>query len=485
MRLILLSLLVFTFTQVKSQFNLNDRYKSSQFNVIKLSDVVYSPATPNIGDLTPNEAEVDPLDLVMDIYLPDADTFNFKPAIVCAHGGGFVAGSKDNQDMVAFCDSLARAGYVAITIQYRLGINLIDGKSPIRAVYRAIQDGRTAIRFLRANASNFGIDTNNIYMIGSSAGAFIGLHNVYINDTLEIPSQVQSYQWLFQNTPNIGPLENGLYLNHSGDCNGLVSLWGGLYDVDAIDQNEDTPVLLVHGKNDIIVYYDKNGPFLNLVPSFPDVYGSKRIHERLDSLNINHETYFVDGEGHEFYGVTNGNFGFNGPNDYWDTVYQKVNEFYYKIHAPISGFIDSPNGLNHQFIDQSSNATAHYWDFGDGSFSSNSSPQHQYAVTGNYIVTQYVQSKNLSWDSTSKMIQVVTNPTGLDEDSGLKIVKRMNSDNYIFTAPGAIGQCIVYDINGKLLSDSIIKNNSTKLQRFHESVRLVHFVDWNETLKLY
>ncbi|MCI5059428.1 MAG: carboxylesterase family protein [Flavobacteriales bacterium] len=483
----LTSIAILLAVSVQAQVVLNDRYKKSEFTVLKMSDVLYSPNTPNIGDLTPNETEIDPKDLVMDIYLPDADTFNLKPAVICAHGGGFVAGSKDNQDIVAFCDSLAKKGYVAVTIQYRLGINLIDGKSPIRAVYRAIQDGRSAVRFLRANATTFGIDTTNIYMLGSSAGAFIGLHNLYVRNANEIPSQVNAYQWLFQTAPDLGPLDTGLYMNHSGNINGLISLWGGLYDINSINPSEDFPVLLVHGKNDIIVYYDKNGPFLNLVPSFPDVYGSKRIHERLDSLGIDHETYFVDGEGHEFYGVTNGNFGLTGPNDYWDTVNQKVVDFCYGIHAPKANFTYSKNGLHVSYLDQSTKGNQFQWDFGDGTFSTSQSPQHSYSSPGTYTVTQYVQSINLSWDSITSVISVVANPVGIERLNHNSIQIKKINESFEITVPNDqnVGNVSVYNNLGQLIYEKRHQNSSVVLENLGPTILFIQLEDWGFTRKVY
>ena len=111
-----------------------------------------------------------------------------------AHSGGFLTGNRNVSDMMALCDSLARKGYVTATIDYRQGFSLIDNVTlhSVRAVYRGLQDGRAAVRFLRANAATYGIDPTKIYFIGSSAGSFIGLHALYLDTDSEIPVQTAS-----------------------------------------------------------------------------------------------------------------------------------------------------------------------------------------------------------------------------------------------------------------------------------------------------
>ena len=64
--------------------------------------------------------------LVMDIYEPLGDVLTQRPAIVFAHSGGFITGDRNHDDMVAFCDSFARKGYVTATIDYRQNFYLLS-----------------------------------------------------------------------------------------------------------------------------------------------------------------------------------------------------------------------------------------------------------------------------------------------------------------------------------------------------------------------
>jgi acetyl esterase/lipase len=82
------------------------------------------------------------------------------PCVLCIHGGGFRAGSREgyNGQIVR----LAEHGYVAVTISYRLA-----PKYPFPA---AVHDTKAAVRWIRANAKKYHIDPNNIGVTGGSAG---------------------------------------------------------------------------------------------------------------------------------------------------------------------------------------------------------------------------------------------------------------------------------------------------------------------------
>ena len=100
--------------------------------------------------------------LEMDIYRPKG-ALGELPAIVCIHGGGWGKGSKVNHAKPA--QALAARGFVTATISYRL-----SGEEPFPA---QIQDCKAAVRFLRANAKEYGIDPDKIGAIGHSAGGHL------------------------------------------------------------------------------------------------------------------------------------------------------------------------------------------------------------------------------------------------------------------------------------------------------------------------
>lgn len=117
----------------------------------------------------------DTLDLTLDIAVPPAEAAHpQRPTVVFLHGGGFRGGSKTlGDDLIR---DFASAGYVAATVDYRLTPD--NQRTPARrllAVTTALEDTHNAIRFLKANATAYGIDPERIVTIGGSAGGALSL----------------------------------------------------------------------------------------------------------------------------------------------------------------------------------------------------------------------------------------------------------------------------------------------------------------------
>jgi acetyl esterase/lipase len=85
------------------------------------------------------------------------------PAVVCIHGGGFRAGTREGYDKL--CLTLAQRGYVAITVTYRL--------APAYPFPAAVQDCKGAVRWLRANSAKFHVDPERVGVTGGSAGGHL------------------------------------------------------------------------------------------------------------------------------------------------------------------------------------------------------------------------------------------------------------------------------------------------------------------------
>lgn len=88
---------------------------------------------------------------------------SLRPAILCIHGGGFRAGTREGYDKL--CLKLAQSGYVAVTVTYRL--------APAYPFPAAVHDCKAAVRWLRANAAKYGIDPDRIGVTGGSAGGHL------------------------------------------------------------------------------------------------------------------------------------------------------------------------------------------------------------------------------------------------------------------------------------------------------------------------
>ena len=95
----------------------------------------------------------------MDLFIPKHRTRTPTPAILWIHGGGWERGDKNGNSGALL---LANEGFVTASLFYRL-----SGDSPFPA---DIEDCKCAIRFLRANASKYGIDPERIGVAGAICG---------------------------------------------------------------------------------------------------------------------------------------------------------------------------------------------------------------------------------------------------------------------------------------------------------------------------
>ncbi len=100
--------------------------------------------------------------LHLDIFEP-VNAVNNHPAILFVHGGGWSSGDRSME--VPLAQNLAAKGYVTVTVEYRL--------SPEAQYPAAVQDLKSAVRWLRAHASAYHIDTARIGVCGGSAGGHL------------------------------------------------------------------------------------------------------------------------------------------------------------------------------------------------------------------------------------------------------------------------------------------------------------------------
>ena len=101
--------------------------------------------------------------LHLDLYLPSRDNTAPLPVIVVVRGGGWHFGDKEGFAFIA--GYLAEAGFAAACIEYRP-----TEEAPFPA---AVYDVKAAVRWLRANAAHYRLDTSRIGAIGGSAGGHL------------------------------------------------------------------------------------------------------------------------------------------------------------------------------------------------------------------------------------------------------------------------------------------------------------------------
>lgn len=125
--------------------------------------------------------EVGGEELILDVYQPAASD-TLLPAVILIHGGaGLFADRSAEADRA---QGLAANGYVAFNIEYRL---FDDGKHPWPAM---LDDAQLAVRWIRANATTYNIDPNQICSLGHSFGGqlagLLGVRDTPTDDDLPL-----------------------------------------------------------------------------------------------------------------------------------------------------------------------------------------------------------------------------------------------------------------------------------------------------------
>ena len=280
--------------------------------------------------------------LYMDIYMPKGDTLKERPLVLFIHGGGFFIGDKRDNAIVLWCQHFAKMGYVAASINYRMGFR--PTKSSIeRCGYRAVQDAHAAMRFLMHNKQKYRINPKYLFAAGSSAGGVTTLNLAFMRNANR-PESVEG--GLFSDA--LGNIESsGNSLKETFKIRCIANMWGAVHDISMIG-NSRVSIISFHGDADQVVPYGTDVPFKDLkLPVsglfFNKMYGSSPIHERARKLGYREELHTFKGCGHAPH--VDGN---DRPTDKFYFIQEKMTNFFYKEFGSESVCIKPLS--NHQFI---------------------------------------------------------------------------------------------------------------------------------------
>lgn len=261
------------------------------YNVTSKTDVQYGQNTTFGGD---NQK------LMLDIYSPKSASASRKyPLVVMAHGGSFLSGNKSN--MSSLCQAIAEKGYITVSVEYRLGWDYGPAQSPSacegdtvslkKAIYRALQDYNASLRFLVNNADKYFINTDWIFVGGSSAGAVAAINTAYVT-----PDFATTYFGDIQQ--QLGGLMNAdNNLTNSFSIKGIISLWGAVINPDLITPVTAVPMIAFHGNEDETIPFDVD--HYALCSNYPLIYGSKFIYDQLVQFGTPAVLHVAEDEGHD------------------------------------------------------------------------------------------------------------------------------------------------------------------------------------------
>lgn len=331
----ILPLIAFLFT---ASTNAQLPYTQPQFSYDSLLNISYGTAIDYSGNTDT---------LYLDIYKPVGDSNCLRPIMVLVHGGAFISGSKEDANMAYMSKELAKRGWVVANINYRLGTHkaqnyqmyalcndnvsqpcayISDSSEIFRANFRAMQDAKGAIRFMKNRSVNDSTDVTNVFIAGESAGGIIALTAAFTDSVSEKPDDCFSISDASVpdpdlsafgcippsnalQRPDLGSIDGTLFTGvNNANVKGVGSFYGGVLNLDVFGQHTDTPwVYLFHQGSDVVVNYTY-GPLLgriswecfaqtNLCQSYyfyPHAYGGESIRQFFVSQGNQSPVYRAD-----------------------------------------------------------------------------------------------------------------------------------------------------------------------------------------------
>ncbi len=284
--------------------------------------------------------------LLMDIYKPIGDDNCLRPIMILAHGGAWVVESKENNSMQYMARELAKRGWVVANINYRLGTNkaanytsnilcnslgidactyVADSAEVERANFRAMQDAKGAIRFMKNRYLIDSTDINNVFMAGESAGAFISFSAGFTDNINKKPASCYAIgdampphadlaSLTCSDTPNdlsrpdLGDIEGNLNLGaYDASLKGVGSFFGGVFNTELLDGLTNPPAVYLYAQgSDVIVNYNYGPLFERLssecfsflgcsdISNYPNAFGGEGIKNYFESILTDTTTYQSD-----------------------------------------------------------------------------------------------------------------------------------------------------------------------------------------------
>ncbi len=222
---------------------------------------------------------------VMDVYLPAGRTVSFTKVMFLLHGGSWAGGDKSSFN--AYVDSMKRRlpDWAFVNVNYRLA-SYTANQFPAQE-----KDVKAAVDFVIDKSADY-VVSNQIVLLGASAGAHLALLNAYkysdpvkaravisffgpsnITDMYEHPVHPQ-VPMLLQILMGGSPQSNAASYRQSSPVNYV--------------DKESCPTLMFQGGKDMLV----------------DPQQSKKMKEKLDEAGVVNELVLYPNEGHGWSGPT-------------------------------------------------------------------------------------------------------------------------------------------------------------------------------------
>ena len=379
---------IFPYKEPEFEPIIDYRYAKELYNVSEKNDIVFGEGKGYwnswvinkdddywtlIKEGLRNSQKKKTLPLTLDLYLPQMGTaerrHEIEPCeyphslIVFLHGGAFYVGDKKEEHIAKWCRHFAAMGYVAASINYRMGF--IPSKKDIQKTgLDAVEDVRAAIKYLISQRQTYHIDTSMIFLAGTSAGSIIAL-NVAYRKANDIPIKA------------------------------VANMWGAVTDLNQLKYSK-VDIISFHGDADALVPYNQGYPFADISKAvgkalFDKMYGSKAIYQKAKELGLNCKLFTFPGEGHALH--QNPNKTLNLYN--FQFIQNNIASFFYSEMIPHPVQIEQDNyDSRHYYINNSSIAKC------------------SFSIAGGYIIRYDDKNVWVVWKSTTPQTERTLEASG-------------------------------------------------------------------------
>ncbi|MGH9529513.1 MAG: alpha/beta hydrolase fold domain-containing protein [Terriglobales bacterium] len=230
----------------------------------------------------------------LDVYKPAAAS-QLTPVVVVIHGGGWIAGTKEERvlEMMPYL----QMGFAAVNVEYRM--------TQVSLAPAAVEDCRCALHWVFANAKKYNFDPSRVVLQGGSAGGHLALMTGMVTpaagfdrDCFTDQDNVWSQNPGTDKDPRVAAIVNWFGISdvpdelHGANAKGYAVAWiGNQPNGDEIAKRVSPinyvnagvpPIITIHGDKYALVPYAQ----------------SVRLHKALDAVRVPNELYTVPGANH-------------------------------------------------------------------------------------------------------------------------------------------------------------------------------------------
>lgn len=236
----------------------------------------------------------------MNVYEGTGDTATDRACMVVLHTGNFLpkyfngsaSGNNLDSNIVEICNQFAKRGYLVVSPNYRLGWDPLNDTADVRrgtllnAVYRALHDAKTCVRYMKSEATTYGIDADKIILYGQGSGGYVSMAYVTLDRMAEL--EIQKFTDvngnLYVDTSLVGQIDgsgglvnNYEYGGYSNDVLCAINAGGALGDSSWLEPGE-APIISFHVPTDPFAPFEQG---IVIVPTtnenVVDVVGSNWV----------------------------------------------------------------------------------------------------------------------------------------------------------------------------------------------------------------